>query len=672
LNPFFIETNTNMKSFLLLLLMSFTISIQSISAQSAAINGDFETFTDLTPIYNEVFDTDYADSIHLAPEGYVSITRFGFLVFQYVFFGTLPTGPELDLLFNGASGLERIEGGANGSLSATALVPDAFFNGADLFGAFAYNDPLPSSFSGYYRYEGNQNTGDTLLALSLFSPNTFLPQDASDLSGATAFSIDTLYPRMGMDYQYFEAPIIENPGMTGTDTVSIFFLALYDSTNVANGNFNKFIIDEIGFDQTVTPVCEQEGGSLTFVDGSESQSICVDGVGDPLDVILQGEMADNSAWVITNTSGEILELPMGPPFDLDAAGPGTRLIWHLAFEDGLQGAEVGMNASDLVGCFDLSNALTVVRNEPLGGAIVFEDGSDMQSICVDGIGDPLNVTVSGAAGSNFAWVITDENGEILDLPAGPPFDLDGAGAGTSLIWYLAFEDGLSGAMVGANAMNLDGCFSLSNPLTVVRNENIGGTLALSTGETSTRICVGDGTPDPLDVSLTGAVGESTAWVITDENGLILGLPSNPPFDLDDAGEGTRLIWNLSFSGTLTGAELDMNANDLDGCFQLSNAITVERVTSGSPCVVSTSDLPIGIETINLYPNPVQQTLFVDLEGQDIVIDKVEIKNMNGQTFYPSTTGNSDRLSVDVSNLLPGVYVLSIQTNKGSVHSSFTK
>ena len=319
------------------------------------------------------------------------------------------------------------------------------------------------------------------------------------------------------------------------------------------------------------------------------------------------------------------------------------------------------------------NSVTVIAFLPNAGNITFDDGSDLTTICVDGLNDTLNVNVSGdLVGSNFGWVFTNTAGIIIDLPAGPPFNLADEGPETFMIWFISFDDGLTGAMIGANAMNLEGCFSLSNPLTVVRNENIGGDLALSTGETSTRICVGDGTPDPLDVSLTGAVGESTAWVITDENGLILGLTSIPPFDLDDAGEGTCLIWNLSFSGTLTGAELDMNANDLEGCFQLSNAITVDRVTSGSPCVVSTSDLPIGIETINLYPNPVQQTLFVDLEGQDILVDKVEIKNMNGQTFYPSTTGNSDRLSVDVSNLLPGVYVLSIQTNKGSVHSSFTK
>ncbi|MEM9143432.1 MAG: T9SS type A sorting domain-containing protein, partial [Bacteroidota bacterium] len=49
--------------------------------------------------------------------------------------------------------------------------------------------------------------------------------------------------------------------------------------------------------------------------------------------------------------------------DFDAAGPGTCLIWHLRFEEGLTGAEIGANAADLQGCFDLSDPVTVVRLE---------------------------------------------------------------------------------------------------------------------------------------------------------------------------------------------------------------------------------------------------------------------------------------------------------------------
>jgi len=60
--------------------------------------------------------------------------------------------------------------------------------------------------------------------------------------------------------------------------------------------------------------------------------------------------------------------------------------------------------------------------------------TDPTRICIDGVGDPINVTVDVDGGATGAWVITDAAGIILALPAGPPFDLDGAGAGQCLIW----------------------------------------------------------------------------------------------------------------------------------------------------------------------------------------------------------------------------------------------
>jgi len=71
-------------------------------------------------------------------------------------------------------------------------------------------------------------------------------------------------------------------------------------------------------------------------------------------------------------------------------------------------------------------------------------------------------------GPHSVWVITDEAGTILDLPFAPPFDFEGAGAGVCLIWHLRYIDGLAGANIGENAANLQGCYDLSNPITVTR------------------------------------------------------------------------------------------------------------------------------------------------------------------------------------------------------------
>ncbi|WP_415669112.1 T9SS type A sorting domain-containing protein, partial [Zobellia roscoffensis] len=158
--------------------------------------------------------------------------------------------------------------------------------------------------------------------------------------------------------------------------------------------------------------------------------------------------------------------------NFDGAGAGTCLIWYLRYEDGLEGAEMGMNAHDLKGNFDLSNSIMVVRTETDAGTLT---GGPFE-FYVDGTPDMVSgITVTGKrSGKNSTFVITDEAGKILGIPpsmaAVEGVDFDGAGAGTCLIWHLRYEDGLQGAEMGLNANDLVGCYDLSNPIEVVRKE----------------------------------------------------------------------------------------------------------------------------------------------------------------------------------------------------------
>jgi len=175
------------------------------------------------------------------------------------------------------------------------------------------------------------------------------------------------------------------------------------------------------------------------------------------------------------------------------------------------------------------------------------------------------VTTSGStAGASTQWVVTDANGNILALPPTNVIDLEGAGSGVCLIWYLVYDGTISGASVGNNASDIEGCFDLSNNIPVTRLSTEPGTI--STNDPTT-VCVGDMEDDFVDVSVDDAgVGTNSAWVITDANGVILGLPMTPPFNFEDAGVGNCLIWYLNFEDGLVGAELGANASDLEGCF----------------------------------------------------------------------------------------------------------
>ena len=136
--------------------------------------------------------------------------------------------------------------------------------------------------------------------------------------------------------------------------------------------------------------------------------------------------------------------------------------------------------SSNTGNFELS--ISCEGGEPVcdadGGFIGFADESDAQTVCADDAGS-IEVIQSGATGEAFAWVITDEDANVLDLPEGPPFDFSDAETGTVLIWYLAFdpensnvleavEAFLDGAAI--NAGELEGCFSLSNSIALTIEE----------------------------------------------------------------------------------------------------------------------------------------------------------------------------------------------------------
>jgi len=154
------------------------------------------------------------------------------------------------------------------------------------------------------------------------------------------------------------------------------------------------------------------GGPFTFVvDGTPD---FVSGVTTDADAV-----GTNRTFVITDDALNILGLPPTlealEGVDFDGAGVGTCLIWYLRYEDDLEGAEMGMNAGDLTGTFDLSNSITVNRvDAPNAGTL---SGDDF-IFCVDGEVDNVSgiTTDPNAVGTNRTFVITDDALNILGLP----------------------------------------------------------------------------------------------------------------------------------------------------------------------------------------------------------------------------------------------------------------
>ncbi len=321
------------------------------------------------------------------------------------------------------------------------------------------------------------------------------------------------------------------------------------------------------------------GGPFTFT---------VDGVPDMVSGIMLNEAGVTGSlrsYVITDDLGNVLGLPPTlmavEGVDFDGAGVGVCYIYHITYEEGLEGLMAGGNISELEGYFALSNLVSVTRSGLNAGSLL----GGPYTFTVDGKPDMVNMislNETGVTGSIRNYVITDDMGYILGLPptleAVKGVDFDGAGEGICFIYHLTYEPGLQGRMVGQNISGFNGNFALSNSVTVNRVGLNAG--SLSGGPFTFTV---DGNPDMVSgimLNETGITGSLRSYVITDDLGNILGLPPTlmavEGVDFDGAGVGVCYIYHITYEEGLEGLMAGSNISELSGFFGLSNLISVTR------------------------------------------------------------------------------------------------
>ncbi len=392
------------------------------------------------------------------------------------------------------------------------------------------------------------------------------------------------------------------------------------------------------------------GGPFTFT---------VDGIPDMVSGITLNAndlVGSNTGYVITDDAGNILGLPPTleavEGVDFDEAGAGVCLIWHIVYEDGLQGLEAGLNTSGLSGEYDLSNSLTVTRNGLNAGML---SGGPYEFI-VDGNPDmvsAISLDSSQLNGDTQTYVITDDSKNILGIPptldAVMGVDFDGAGVGSCYIFHLTYSGEVSGLEGGQNLNDLSGNFALSNFVVVNRNALNAGSIA---GGPYTFTV--DGTPDMvsgISLDTDDLTGTKQGWVITDDKNNILGLP--PTIDavegvnFDGAGVGVCLIWHITYEEGLTGLEAGNNVSDLVGFYALSNALTVTRngldagVLSGGPytfVIDGTPDMVSGLMLDDTNLSGTRQTYVITDDKNNILGIPPTIDAVQGVDFDGAGAG----------------------------------
>jgi hypothetical protein len=153
-------------------------------------------------------------------------------------------------------------------------------------------------------------------------------------------------------------------------------------------------------------------------------------------------------------------------------------------------------------------------------------------------------------------------------------------------------------------------------------------------------------------------GDSFTWVITDQaTGNILGTPASGPFNLEGAPAGVCDIWYLRYTGDI-GLATAANVSDLSGCFDLSNPISVTRLT-GMDCDALNVDEFESTFSFKLFPNPATNIVNVAYGGSQTLNLNIQVIDMLGKQVYQSVFSTQESPTLDVSSLDNGTYFVNI-------------
>lgn len=280
----------------------------------------------------------------------------------------------------------------------------------------------------------------------------------------------------------------------------------------------------------------------------------------------------------------------------------------------------------------------VTINNGMTGDITIESDQDSYDVCVgDGTPDFINVSTD-AADANTVYVVTDDGGNVLNVSDTGSINFDGAGSGVCRVYALA---GGFTIAAGENISTLDGvggCGSgLSNNfITVNRAVVFGGVITTPDGETTVEICPGDGNADVVDFTIDNVEGENTAVLITDENNVVVMIPTGRSVDFDDTPVGVCRAWSIAYNGdveVLLGQQINTVIENNDCISVSANFVQVTRLLPDGGTVATTT----GLTEVQTCPG----------DGVDDVIDVVVSGNEGGELVYLLT--DADNLILDFSD-----------------------
>ncbi|MBK8443326.1 MAG: gliding motility-associated C-terminal domain-containing protein [Sphingobacteriales bacterium] len=339
------------------------------------------------------------------------------------------------------------------------------------------NDPhtmVTVSSPGYYVFTWTANGGGACGGGNDQVAITFTQYDATAYAGASAtvesltYTLNANTPQFatgtwsGVDGAVFAN--VNNPNTTVT--VPAYSTYIFTWTINNNGDCDDAVATVSITFNAPTPTCEISAGGLI---SSSTNTWCAGADNATVTVLSSGSTGDNLKYLVTKSNGEIILISNSSTFTISSATATTLRVYSVVYTGSINGLNVGDNLSAVSGaCFDISDTYVSFIEDCT--PVCTANGGTLSAapinICAnDAIANTINVSTTGASGANHAYVVTNTQGTILSVSNTATVTLSNT-IGTYLIWSISYENGLQGLTTGASAANLEGCFDLSNSVSV--------------------------------------------------------------------------------------------------------------------------------------------------------------------------------------------------------------
>lgn len=310
-------------------------------------------------------------------------------------------------------------------------------------------------------------------------------------------------------------------------------------------------------DNTVAVVKQlTSAGTITAQDGSNTVIACAPGGLARIEVALEGSLGAASVFLVTDSEGTIQQLSEQPDFSLDFTGVDSLLVYGLVYNGSLL-AEAGRSITEDLSddCFELSETpLLVLKASPAGGSLSLIDGATTVRLCASST-ERLRLAVrdSDPVGTYYLLLTTEDN-EFIAADTTRSIDVGPLKEGSYHIWGLSSTGPLlvqAGDDVTKSLLS-DACFDLSdNFVEVLKSDPLGGIVGTITGAQSLVACPQQGMPHVAEFeSLNTMNTGETAFLLTDEQGVLIDILETAQLDLDTLAVGNYAVHGLTYNGDI--------------------------------------------------------------------------------------------------------------------------